>query len=95
MSYLIFISETAEKQLYALEQKKQKRIKIGVKELEKDPFNKRSKADIKKLHGFFRPNRFRLLIGDFRIIYSVIGKEIKITEVFNRELGYGHIKILF
>ncbi len=95
MSYILLISETAEKQLYVLEQKDQKRIKKAVKELGKDPFNKRSKVDIKKLHGFFRPNRFRLRIGDYRIIYSVVGKEIKITEIFNRELGYGHIKILF
>ena len=87
----VLLSETAVKQFKKLESKTQRIIKTHLKELSDDPFTKRSKADIKELKGFRNPDLYRLRIGKFRVIYTVIEQEVKVTELIRREKGYSWI----
>ena len=87
----VLLSETAVKQFKKLESKQQRIIREHLKELSSDPFTKRSKSDIKKLKGFRNPDLYRLRIGKFRAIYTVIEQEVKITELIRREKGYNWI----
>jgi len=88
MSYIILISETAEKQFHSLDNNIRMGIRKSIAFLKSDPFTKKSGADIKKLHGYLRSNRYRLRVGNYRIVYSVINKKVKITEIFHRKKGY-------
>jgi mRNA interferase RelE/StbE len=64
------------------------RIKAGLRELEDDPFRRRSGADIKRLITHDGPPLFRLRIGEYRVIYSVMNHDIRVTEVIHRSRGY-------
>lgn len=82
------VSETALRTLAELDKKTAERIKSSLTELENDPFQPRPKADIKKLHGFGKPEMYRLRIGDFRAIYFIINKDVNITSIITRGKGY-------
>jgi mRNA interferase RelE/StbE len=84
----VLISETAIKQLGRLEEQAQSRIKKHLFVLKEDPFRPRPLADIKKLRGFDKPILYRLRIGDFRVIYTIQGNQVKITEIILRKKGY-------
>lgn len=88
MKFEVLISETAVKQLSKLESQESIRIKNSLTVLKEDPFRSRPKADLKKLKGFSNPSLYRLRIGDFRIIYTIDDKCIKVTEIFRRGKGY-------
>ena len=81
MKFNILISETARKQLYDLDVKTRENIKNSIKELEENPFSSRPKADIKKLKGSKNPELYRLRIGNHRVIYCIIEKEVKVTKI--------------
>ncbi len=87
MSYQVLLSQTFRKQYAGLEKGEQKRIKNTLFELEKDPFTPRSSADIKPLSGT-NPKKYRLRVGDFRVIYSIEGGDVKRIEVFRRGKEY-------
>jgi len=82
------VSETAGRFLSDLDSKTVTRLKAALLGLETDPFRPRPRADIKKLHGFEKPYMYRLRVGDFRIIYFIIGNDVKITEIMTRGKGY-------
>jgi len=88
-NFKVVISETAVKQFNKLEASTKERIKGHLPALEENPYEKRPGADIKKLKGFRNPVLHRLRVGDFRIIYAVQEKVVKITEIFRRGKGYG------
>lgn len=88
MKYEVVISESALKQLRKLEQEPIKRIKKHFISLKEDPFTKRPGADIKKLKGFKNPEFYRLRVGDYRIVYTVLKNSVKLTEIFHRSKGY-------
>jgi mRNA-degrading endonuclease RelE of RelBE toxin-antitoxin system len=85
--YTVLVSATFQKQFESLDEDLQKRIKSALKELEKDPLRPRPHADIKPLAGT-APLKRRLRIGEYRIIYLVEGKTVKVIEVFSRGRGY-------
>jgi mRNA interferase RelE/StbE len=85
--YKVLISATFQRQLKKLHKKIQKRIIKALKELEQAPFTPRSHVDIKSLKGT-KPLKHRLRVGDYRIIYLVESKTVKIIEVFKRSRGY-------
>jgi mRNA-degrading endonuclease RelE of RelBE toxin-antitoxin system len=64
-----------------------KRVKKGLSELGEDPLTPRSKADIKILEGT-DPVKRRLRVGDYRIIYLVDKRSVKVIEIFPRGRGY-------
>ena len=88
MTFEVVVSESAIKQIRKLEQQTINRIRKQLQVLKEDPFQKRSGADIKKLKGFRNPELYRLRIGDYRLVYVVIGDTVKITEVFHKGKGY-------
>jgi mRNA-degrading endonuclease RelE of RelBE toxin-antitoxin system len=83
----IIVSKTFQKQFHSLSDDDQKRILQGLPSLAKDPFTSRSGADIKLLQQTL-PKKYRLRIGELRIIYSIRDKKIQIIEVFRRGQGY-------
>ena len=87
MTFQVTLSETAARQLRRLPEDIRKRIVKGLRVLEQDPLRPRPKADIRIIEGS-EPRKFRLRIGDYRAIYAVVGREIRIIEVFIRGRGY-------
>ena len=85
--FKVFLSRTAVSQLKTLNKKIEERIKTGIKNLENGPFLARSGADIKKLVSKSDPPLYRLRIGDYRVIFFVIDKSVKVTEIFPRKKG--------
>jgi len=86
--YRVFLSKTTVAQLGLLYPKQKDRIKASLEQLEEDPFQRRSGADIKKLITHDEPPLYRLRIGDYRAIYFVVGHEVKVTEIIHRSKGY-------
>ncbi|NOR38127.1 MAG: type II toxin-antitoxin system RelE/ParE family toxin [Candidatus Thorarchaeota archaeon] len=68
--------------------KQKERIKEALRNLEQDPFQSRSRADIRKLSFPLDPPLFRLRIGNYRAIYFVVKREVKVTEIIHRSKGY-------
>ena len=86
--YKVLLSQTAVSQLSMLNAKETSRIKDALSALEDDPFQRRSGADIKKLVTTDDPPLFRLRIGNYRAIYFVLEKEVRVTEIIHRRKGY-------
>jgi len=63
------------------------KIRSTLKKIEQDPFTRRPGIHIRKLSGFHL-RRWRVRVGDYRIIYHVEGEVIKVIEVFPRGRGY-------
>jgi mRNA interferase RelE/StbE len=87
-NYKVFLSQTALSQLSLLDSKQKRRVKESLRNLEENPFQRRSGADIKKLVTPDEPSLFRLRIGDYRAIYFVVNSKIKVTEIIHRSKGY-------
>ena len=84
----VFLSKTADKELNKLDKQTQDRIRTALRELETDPFQPRSKADIKKLHKMTKHQFYRLRVGNYRAIYAIEDTEIKVTRIIPRGKGY-------
>ncbi len=85
--FSILVSRTFQKQFKNASKDVQKRIKKGLKELEKDPFNPRPGADIRSLKDTV-PQKHRMRIGEYRLIYHVDGTKIMLIDLFIRSRGY-------
>jgi len=85
--YTVIVSRTFQKQFYSLQEKLQERIKNALKELEINPNQPRAGADIKPLKKT-KPQKHRLRVGDYRIIYLIEGNTVYVIEVFRRGRGY-------
>ena len=85
--YSVIVSHTFQKQFHSLQKQMQKRIRDALKELEIDPTQPRSGADIKPLKST-KPQKHRLRVGDHRIIYMIKGDTVYVIEVFRRSRGY-------
>ncbi|VVB66251.1 ParE toxin of type II toxin-antitoxin system, parDE [Candidatus Gugararchaeum adminiculabundum] len=88
MNFNILISESANRFLYSLETRMRVRLKEGMRNLKEDPFRGRPGADIKKLASSRDPPFYRLRVGDFRVVYAIEGKDVKITTIIHRSKGY-------
>ena len=84
----VFLSRIASGFLLSLDGKTRERIKTLLRELGADPYRSRSGADIKKLHGFQKPDLYKVRIGDFRAMYFISDKTVKVTEIIRRGKGY-------
>ncbi len=85
--HTVLVSGTFKKQFKRLDKKTQKRVRKALKELETDPIKPRSGAAIEALLDT-RPQKQRLRVGDYRIIYRVEKKTAKVIEIFTRGRGY-------
>ncbi|MHB8396034.1 MAG: type II toxin-antitoxin system RelE family toxin [Thermoplasmataceae archaeon] len=86
-SYEVLISQTAAKELKALEGNLQVRIKEKLMELAEDPSNRSGRLDIKKL-STTRRHYYRLRVGEYRIIFFTEKKSIKVVRIANRSNVY-------
>jgi mRNA interferase RelE/StbE len=87
MRFRVTLSETAARQLRKLPAETRTRIAKGLRVLEEDPFRARPKADIRVIEGT-DPRKYRIRIGDYRAIYAVVQREVKVIEIFIRGRGY-------
>lgn len=85
--YSVTTSETFRKQLSKLETKDKNRIRKGLQCLCEDPITPRSGADILLMERT-DPPKYRIRIGNFRVVYRIEKKVVKIIEVFPRGRGY-------
>jgi len=85
--YTVLVSRTFQKQFSNISKKEQKRIRAALDNLIENPYANRPGADIKSLAGT-HPKKYRLRVGDYRIIFCVQGKVVKVIEVFRRGRGY-------
>jgi mRNA interferase RelE/StbE len=85
--YSVFVSCTFQKQFHSLQKQLQKRIRNALKELEINPNQPGSGADIKPLTST-NPQKHRLRVGDYRIIYMIEGNTVYAIEIFRRSKGY-------
>ena len=83
----VVVSRTFQKQFHSLQKTLQERIKNALKELEINPTQPRSGADIKPLKKT-NPLKYRLRVGEYRIIYIVKDDAVHVIEVFKRGKGY-------
>ena len=86
-SYEVLVSQTAAKELKALEQNLQSRIKEKMMELTEDPSNRSGRLDVKKL-SVTKRNYYRLRVGDYRIIFFTEGVSIKVVKISKRSDVY-------
>jgi len=87
MTYEILLSATSVRQLRKLPKKESGRIAKALRKLVDDPFSARSGVDIRALEGT-EPKKHRLRVGPYRVVYAVVGKKVKVVEVFRRGRGY-------
>jgi mRNA interferase RelE/StbE len=87
MTYRVFVSRTFQKQFHSLEKRLQRRIRSALATLEDDPYRARSGTDIKKLSGT-TPSKYRLRVGEYRVVYTIDNNVVKVIELFKRGRGY-------
>jgi len=85
--YRIVVSSTFRKQFRKLDTSTQKRLRKGLEELGRDPITSRSGADIRVIEGT-SPQKSRLRVGQYRIMYTMEDRTIKVIEVFVRGREY-------
>jgi mRNA-degrading endonuclease RelE of RelBE toxin-antitoxin system len=85
--YSVIVSRTFQNQFHSLQKKLQTKIRNALKELEINPNQPRSGADINPLTST-KPQKHRLRVGDYRIIYMIEGNTVYVIEVFRRSRGY-------
>ena len=91
MTYNVFVSKTFQKKFHQLQNNYKNSIRKSLKELQNDPYTSRASCDIKDLRET-KPKKYRLRVGNYRIIYIVEKKEVKIIDLLRREIGYSRIK---
>ena len=75
MSFGVFLSTEAAKFLKNIDKEDKYRIVEKLKLLEEGPFS----LPYKKIKG--RENTYRIRIGDFRVVYSIRGNEIRVLKI--------------
>jgi len=85
--YNILASVTFQKQFKKIEKIFKDNILNGLHNLSEDPFTPRTGADILPVKGT-KPQKYRLRVGDYRIIYCVEEDIVKVIEIFTRGRDY-------
>ena len=85
MTFRVTLPETAAR-LRKLPAGTRTRIAKGLRVLEEDPFRPRPRADLRVIEGT-NPRKYRIRIGDYRAIYAVVEREVKVVEIFMRGRG--------
>jgi mRNA-degrading endonuclease RelE of RelBE toxin-antitoxin system len=90
MAYTVLVSRTFQKSFHELPKNTQDKIRKHLWELKEDPVTSRPYCDIKILQDT-EPKKYRLSVGDYRIIYSIDKKKVKVVELIKREIGYSRL----
>jgi len=89
MAYTVLLHPKVLRTLASMHFDDRARVKRALRALGKDPLTPRSGSDIKRLRGVGgRQDLFRLRIGHYRAIYAIVGKEVLVTDLFERGAGY-------
>ncbi len=89
MSFTVLLHPKVMKALDSMRPEDRTRVKRSLRVLASDPFTPRPGVDIKRLRGTGgRQDLFRLRIGEFRAVYSVMKREVLVTDLFERGAGY-------
>ena len=91
MSYSVLVSKTFQQKFYQLQKIFQNKIRKSLIKLKNDPYTSRPNCDIKALKDT-RPKKYRLRIGNYRVIYIVELKEVKVIDLLKRETGYSRLE---
>ena len=91
MSFSVLVSKTFQKKFYKLQKDFQNKIRKSLRELQNDPFTSRPVCDVKTLKDT-QPKKYRLRVGDYRVIYIVENKEVKVIDLLKREAGYSRLE---
>ncbi len=84
----VLLSKTAARQLERLPANAARRIREHVRVLEDDPLRHRPGADIGVLWGHDDPPLYRLRVGEYRVLYFVFPRGVRITEIVHRSRAY-------
>lgn len=80
-------SRTFQREFQKIPLNSQTRIRKSQTCLEEDPYAPRAHADIKSLKDT-HPQKYRLRVRNFRIVYTFGGNEVKILDILHRRRGY-------
>ena len=86
--YAVRVARSAEKALSGFPGALQQRILAGMSALGADPYRSRPGADIRRLKQSKEPPLYRLRVGDYRVLYFIVGKEVMVTELLHRSHAY-------
>ena len=84
----VLLSKTAVRQLERLPRDASRRIRERLTVLEDYPIRPRPSADVRPLWSHDDPPLYRLRVGDYRVLYFVLPKEVRVTEIVHRSQGY-------
>lgn len=65
------------------------RIRAGLRRLADDPFTPHPGADIRRLSTDEEDPVLRLRVGEYRCVYVVTRREVRVVRIFHRSEGYG------
>lgn len=88
--YRVLISRTFQKQFHRLPTATQERIRLSIAGLGEDPYRPCPGTDIKPLRHT-APQKFRLRVGDYRVIYAVEDDTVRVIEVMTRGREYSGV----
>jgi len=87
MIYQALVSKTFQRKFQQIPKNFQNQIRESLKGLQNDPYTARPNCDIKTLTDT-HPKKYRSRVGNYRIIYIIKHKEIKVIDLIKREVGY-------
>ena len=90
MEYTVLVTRTFQKSFYELPKNTQDRLRKHLQELKEDPVTPRPHCDIKALQDT-NPRKYRLRVGDYRIIYLIEKQNVNVIELIKREVGYSRL----
>jgi mRNA-degrading endonuclease RelE of RelBE toxin-antitoxin system len=91
MGYHVLVSKTFQKDFYRLSVETQKQMRSALLELQNDPYTCRSHCDINILKDT-KPRKYRLRVGDYRVIYCIEKNDVKVIYLMKREVGYNRLE---
>ena len=91
MGYRVLVSKTFQKDFQRLPAENQKQIRSALLELQNDPHTCRPHCDINILKDT-KPRKYRLRVGEYRIIYSIEKNDVKVIYLIKREVGYNRLE---
>jgi len=86
----VLVSKTFQRKFQQLQKIYQNQIRKSLQELQNDPYSSRSNCDIKSLTDT-HPKKYRLRVGNYRVIYIIENKDIKVIDLIKRGIGYNRL----
>jgi len=85
--YRVLVSKTFQREFLTLPTDMQARTRNALAGLEQEPFTSRPHADIAPLKDT-HPKKYRMRVGDYRVVYAIEGNDVMVLDLFHRKHGY-------